>query len=96
MENYTVFIIQGAELFLSLLNLVLTIVIIKEFKANERQNTSREDDDEIIKLALCQKRDFKMKRHQIRILALGLFLYAAVFATLSIIADTIGKVHLHL
>lgn len=68
MENFTVFIMQGIGVLLSVLNFALAIVINKQLKALDYDDDITDEVD-ILNKILNQKQDSKMKRHQIRILA---------------------------
>lgn len=79
-------VIQALEFILALLNLILTIVIIRQFKTREGRELS-DQEDEIMNEFLKQKQDAKLKRFQIRMLSRGLFIYTTLFGILSIIGD---------
>lgn len=87
-DNYAVYIIQMAEFLLSLLNLVLTIYILREFKHRENQETSPVQRD-VIHNVLGTKEDAKVQKYQIKVLAGGLFIYSLIFLILYMLGDMV-------
>lgn len=73
-------------MIMAFLNLVLTCVITATIRKREKlENNS--DQDSILKDILDQKQELRIKRHQINVLTVGLFIYSVLFVTLAIIAE---------
>lgn len=86
-HNIAVFIVQGTELAMAMLNLVLTVFIIREFKAKERSQLLSPEQRQVLNDMLNQQKDAQVKRFQITVMSIGLFIYTLLFVILSVLGD---------
>ena len=86
LDNYAIFLLQGLEFGLALLNVILTFFISKQLNARVNRQMTKEE-SEIMNTMLNQKADAKIKKYQIMILSRGLFIYTISFTIFTMIGD---------
>jgi hypothetical protein len=62
-------------------------VIIQMLKFNELNVTNNKEKEMVIREVLGQKQDIKVKKHQMRVLSIGLLIYMILFFSITILAD---------
>jgi hypothetical protein len=85
-HNVVFVIIEASEMIMAFLILVLTCIITATLRRREKLEDNL-DQNSFLKDILDQKEQMRIKKHQINILAVGLFIYAILFVTLAIIAE---------
>ena len=86
-DNYVVYTTQACIFLLTILILILTICILRQYRINEKSSELHSNNQ--IMQALDQNQEIRIRRHQIKVLTIGLSMYSSWFWLFTIIAYTL-------
>lgn len=87
--NYVYYVVQGFEVFISFLNFILTLLIIRKLKKNQQDAIDFSQRRVLLENELGEKEEAIVKRFQMKVLSIGLLVYSILFLLATILDDTV-------